>query len=147
MQRYFAHGLERYLEAQGAVFAQVQEELRRGRKSSHWIWFIFPQFKGLGRSATTEFFAIQSFDEARAYAEHAILGPRLKLVTELVNAIPERSIQEILGSPDDLKFRSCMTLFARAFRTNGGDAAPFQRALDRYFAGEPDPRTLALLPP
>ncbi len=139
--------LERYLEAQEPVFGQVLDELRRGRKTSHWMWFIFPQIKGLGRSATAEHFAIGSLEEARAYAQHPVLGPRLTLVTELVNAIAERSIGEILGPPDDLKFRSCMTLFARAYRDNGGDPAPFVRALDKYFGGKPDPLTLARLPP
>ncbi len=142
-----ANGLERYLEAQEPVFGQVVEELRRGRKTSHWIWFIFPQIKGLGRSPTAQYFALESLDEARAYAAHGILGARLRLVTELVNHIGERSIQEILGSPDDLKFRSCMTLFARASRDNGADPEPFVRALEKYFSGTPDPLTLAQLPP
>jgi uncharacterized protein (DUF1810 family) len=101
-------GLGRYLEAQEPVFGRVLDELRRGCKTSHWMWFIFPQIKGLGRSATAEYFALRSLDEARAYADHPVLGSRLRLVTELVTAIPERPIQEILGSPDDLKFRSCM---------------------------------------
>jgi len=140
-------GLERYLEAQEPVFGRVIEELRRGRKTSHWMWFIFPQIKGLGRSATAEFYGLECLDEARAYAAHAVLGPRLRLATELVNATGERSISEILGSPDDLKFCSCMTLFARAYRDNGGDPDPFIRALDKYFAGRPDPLTLARLPP
>ena len=139
--------MERYLEAQEPVFGQVVEELRRGRKTSHWIWFIFPQIKGLGRSPTAQYFALESLDEARAYAAHGILGARLRLVTELVNHIGERSIQEILGSPDDLKFRSCMTLFARASRDNGADPEPFVRALEKYFSGTPDPLTLAQLPP
>jgi uncharacterized protein (DUF1810 family) len=141
-----ADGLERYLDAQEPVFGQVIDELRRGRKTSHWMWFIFPQIKGLGRSSTAEYFGLQSLEEAQAYAADPVLGPRLRLVTELVTAIAERSIQEILGSPDDLKFRSCMTLFARACRDDGGDPEPFLRALDKYFAGEPDPLTLARLP-
>jgi uncharacterized protein (DUF1810 family) len=147
MNKGAAEGLERYLEAQEPVFDRVVEELRRGRKSSHWMWFIFPQIKGLGRSATAEHFGLESLDEARAYARHPILGARLRLVTGLVNAIAERSILEILGSPDDLKFRSCMTLFARAYRDNGGDPEPFLRALAKYFAGAPDPLTLARLRP
>jgi uncharacterized protein (DUF1810 family) len=138
--------LNRYLQAQEAVFDRAVDELRRGRKTSHWIWFIFPQIKGLGRSATTERFAIRSLDEARAYAAHPLLGPRLKLVTGLVNASPGSSIRDILGFPDDLKFRSCMTLFARAYRANGEDPEPFETALGKYFAGEPDPLTLAQLP-
>jgi uncharacterized protein (DUF1810 family) len=142
-----ADGLGRYLEAQDPMIDRVLDELGRGCKTSHWIWFIFPQIKGLGRSATAEHFGLRSLDEARAYAAHPVLGPRLRLVTELVNAVTERSIQEILGSPDDLKFRSCMTLFARAYRDNGADPEPFVRALDKYFAGRPDPLTLARLPP
>jgi uncharacterized protein (DUF1810 family) len=139
--------MERYLQAQAPVFDRVVDELRRGRKTSHWMWFIFPQIKGLGRSATAEYFGLASLDEARAYAAHPVLGARLRLVTELVSGIAGSSIQEILGSPDDLKFRSCMTLFARAYRDNGGDPEPFLRALDKYFAGSPDPLTLARLPP
>ena len=142
-----ANGLVRYLEAQEPVFGRVVEELRRGRKASHWMWFIFPQIKGLGRSSTAEYFALESLAEARAYAAHPILGARLRLVTELVNDIRERCIQEILGFPDDLKFRSCMTLFARAYGDNGADPEPFVRALDKYFSGTPDPLTLARLPP
>jgi uncharacterized protein (DUF1810 family) len=142
-----ADGLDRYLEAQEPVLERVLEELRRGRKASHWMWFIFPQIKGLGHSAMAVHFALRSLEEARAYALHPLLGPRLRLATELVNAVAERSIEEILGSPDDLKFRSCMTLFARAYRDNGGDPAPFDRALDKYFAGAPDPLTLARLGP
>ena len=147
MNKSAVDGLERYVDAQAPVFEKVVDELRRGRKTSHWIWFIFPQIKGLGRSATAGYFALESLDEARAYAGHPVLGARLRLVTELVNAIAERSILEILGSPDDVKFRSCMTLFARACRDNGGDPEPFLRALDKYFAGAPDPLTLARLPP
>jgi uncharacterized protein (DUF1810 family) len=139
--------MERYLQAQAPVFDRVVDELRRGRKTSHWMWFIFPQIKGLGRSAPAEYFGLASLDEARAYAAHPVLGARLRLVTELVSGIAGSSIQEILGSPDDLKFRSCMTLFARAYRDNGGDPEPFLRALDKYFAGSPDPLTLARLPP
>jgi uncharacterized protein (DUF1810 family) len=146
MDKGSADGLERYLEAQEPVFGRVLDELRRGRKASHWMWFIFPQIKGLGRSATAEYFGLRSLDEARAYAAHPVLGPRLRLVTELVNGVAECSIQQILGSPDDLKFRSCMTLFARAYRDNGGDPEPFVRALEKYFAGAPDPLTLARLP-
>jgi uncharacterized protein (DUF1810 family) len=139
--------LERYLEAQDAIFDRVVEELRAGRKTSHWIWFIFPQIKGLGRSATADYFAIQSLDEACAYVHHPVLGARLRLATELVNQVEGRSIREILGSPDDLKFRSSMTLFARACGGEGGDPAPFVRALDKYFAGQPDPLSLERLPP
>jgi uncharacterized protein (DUF1810 family) len=143
--------LRRFVDAQESVYAQVCGELRAGHKRTHWMWFIFPQIKGLGRSATADHFAIRSLDEARAYADHAVLGPRLRLATKLVNEVEGRSIQEILGSPDDLKFRSCMTLFARACRgegrDDGRDASPFVRALDKYFAGKPDPLSLERLPP
>jgi uncharacterized protein (DUF1810 family) len=141
------HGLDRYLEAQDPVFERVLDELRAGRKRTHWMWFIFPQIKGLGRSPTADHFAIRSLDEARAYADHPVLGPRLRLATELVNKVEGRSIHEILGSPDDLKFRSCMTLFARACRGEGRDEGPFARALDKYFAGKADPLSLERLPP
>jgi uncharacterized protein (DUF1810 family) len=141
------HPLKRYLEAQDPVFDQVLRELRAAHKRTHWMWFIFPQIKGLGRSATAAHFAIQSLDEAAAYADHPVLGARLRLATELVNEVEGRSIREILGSPDDLKFRSCMTLFARACRGEGRDAGPFLRALDKYFAGRPDPLSLERLPP
>jgi uncharacterized protein (DUF1810 family) len=147
MEDRACNGLRRYLEAQEPVFDRVLEELGRGCKTSHWMWFIFPQIKGLAGSATAEYFSLQSLDEARAYAAHAVLGPRLRRATLLVNAVADRSIQEILGSPDDLKFRSCMTLFARACRDNGTDPVPFVRALDKYFAGQTDPLTLARLPP
>lgn len=142
-----ADRLERYLTAQHPVFARVLEELRAGRKTTHWMWFIFPQIKGLGRSAAADFFAIRSLEEAQAYAAHPVLGHRLRLATELVNAAEGRSLHEILGSPDDMKFRSSMTLFARACRDGGCDGAPFVRALDKYFAGKPDPLTLERLPP
>lgn len=147
MDKGSADRLDRFLEAQEPVFDRVVDELRRGRKTSHWMWFIFPQIKGLGRSAAAEYFGLGSLDEARAYAAHPVLGPRLRLVTELVNGIAEPSIREILGAPDDLKFRSCMTLFARACRDDGDDPEPFVRALDKYFAGAPDALTLARLPP
>ncbi len=130
--------LNRFLEAQDPVFDEVCRELRSGRKRSHWIWFIFPQIKGLARSATAAQFAIGSIAEAKAYGAHPVLGPRLSQTTELVNALKGRSITDILGSPDDLKFRSCMTLFARAWPAN----AAFGRALDIFYGGQPDPLTL-----
>jgi uncharacterized protein (DUF1810 family) len=132
---------QRFVEAQDPVFDAVCAELRAGRKSSHWMWFIFPQLKGLGRSAESERFAIASLAEAESYLQHPILGPRLRTATALVNAIQGRSIHDILGAPDDLKFRSSMTLFSRATRDNG----VFQEALRKYYAGEPDPITVQLL--
>jgi uncharacterized protein (DUF1810 family) len=130
--------LERFVIAQGPVYEQVRAELRNGRKASHWIWFIFPQIEGLGHSAMAHRFAISSREEAAAYAMHPVLGPRLRECTRLVNAIEDRSIDSILGRPDDLKFRSCMTLFARACTDN----QLFLDAIQRYFGGELDASTL-----
>jgi uncharacterized protein (DUF1810 family) len=135
------HGLQRFVDAQGRVFEQVCAELRSGRKTSHWIWFIFPQIKGLGRSAMAEEFAIRSLQEAEAYLAHPVLGPRLRKCTELVTTLDGCSIRQILGSPDDLKFRSSMTLFARASH----DEPVFVEAIRKYFAGEPDALTLGRL--
>ncbi|WP_102958564.1 DUF1810 domain-containing protein [Mangrovicella endophytica] len=131
--------LRRFVEAQEPVFASVLAELRRGRKASHWMWFVFPQFVGLGRSPTSRHFAIESLAEARAYLAHPVLGPRLREATELVNAVGGRSALDIFGSPDDLKFRSSMTLFSEAA---GADGTVFRTALDRYYDGDPDPATL-----
>jgi uncharacterized protein (DUF1810 family) len=133
--------LERFVAAQDSVFDTVCAELRAGRKISHWMWFIFPQLQGLARSPTATHFGIGSLAEAEAYLRHPVLGPRLRTAASLMNAIPERSIREILGSPDDLKFRSCMTLFSRATRDNG----LFIEALNKYYAGEPDPITIQIL--
>ena len=128
----------RFLEAQEPVYAQVCAELRAGRKTSHWMWFIFPQIAGLGASAMARTFAIASLEEARAYLRHPVLGPRLEECCRLVNRIEGRTIGEIFGYPDDLKFRSSMTLFAHA----ADDNTVFQEALDKYFGGEFDPLTL-----
>jgi uncharacterized protein (DUF1810 family) len=133
--------LQRFVEAQDPVFDSVCAELRAGRKSSHWMWFIFPQLKGLGRSASAERFAIPSLAEAEAYLRHPVLGARLRTATGLLNAVQGQSIHQILGSPDDLKFRSSMTLFSRATRDN----SIFVEALQKYYAGEPDPITVQLL--
>jgi uncharacterized protein (DUF1810 family) len=133
--------LERFVEAQSAVYDDVRRELAAGRKTSHWIWFVFPQLAGLGASPTARRFAIVSLGEAQDYLHHPTLGRRLEECTRLVNAVQGRTAHEIFGYPDDLKFRSSMTLFAEA----SGYAEPFQAALRKYFAGEPDPRTLELL--
>lgn len=135
------YDLQRFVEAQDPVFDRVCEELAQGRKASHWIWFVFPQISGLGRSPMAERYAISSLAEARAYLAHPVLGPRLRRCAALVNAAGGRSILDILGSPDDLKFRSCMTLFAHA----APDDAVFRAALDKYFAGGEDAATLARL--
>ena len=133
--------LERFVEAQEPVIQQVLGELRAGRKTSHWMWFVFPQIRGLGHSPTAQHFAIATRAEAEAYLRHPILGPRLRECTRLVNAVEGRSIEEIFGHPDDLKFRSSMTLFANVT----GDTQAFVDALNKYFAGEPDPLTLERL--
>ena len=135
--------LERFVRAQVGAFEQALRELRAGRKQSHWIWFIFPQRKGLGRSATSEFFGIGSMEEAQAYLAHAVLGPRLKECVRAVNAAEGRTAEEIFGWPDDVKFRSSMTLFARAAEAAGDAeaAAEFRAALTKYFGGEEDPQT------
>lgn len=135
------HNLQRFVEAQNPVYEQVRSELSNGQKRGHWMWFVFPQIEGLGHSPLAKKFAIHSRDEARAYLEHPILGARLKECTELVLLVQERSIGEILGYPDDVKFRSSMTLFASV--TSGNQV--FKEALARYFDGEPDPLTLERL--
>jgi uncharacterized protein (DUF1810 family) len=133
--------LQRFVEAQARVYHTVVDELRSGRKRSHWIWFIFPQIHGLGHSPTAERYAISSLAEARAYLRHEVLGPRLHDCVRLVNHIEGRSIREIFGSPDDLKVRSSMTLFARATDDN----QDFVALLDRYYGGEQDPLTIKKL--
>lgn len=133
--------LQRFVDAQARVYAQVIDELRAGHKRSHWIWFVFPQIAGLGSSSTAAHYAISSLDEARAYLRHEVLGPRLRECTRLVNAIQDRSIRQIFGAPDDMKVRSSMTLFARATDDNGD----FVELLARYYDGEEDPLTLARL--
>jgi uncharacterized protein (DUF1810 family) len=130
--------LERFVAAQNGVYATVLAELHAGRKQTHWIWFIFPQMKGLGRSATAERYAISSRAEAAAYLAHPVLGTRLLECTSLVNEINGRAIEEILGYPDDLKFRSSMTLFANF--ADGNEV--FLAALEKYFHGEFDRSTL-----
>lgn len=133
--------LQRFVDAQEPVYPAVRAELRQGRKTSHWMWFIFPQLQGLGRSSTAQFYAIADLAEAGAYLAHPVLGPHLLECTALVNAIPGAAIHAIFGSPDDLKFHSSMTLFSKA----ADDKTIFQAALDKYFAGAPDRATLALL--
>jgi uncharacterized protein (DUF1810 family) len=134
--------LERFVTAQAPVFETVLAELRAGRKRSHWMWFVFPQLRGLGQSATARFYSIASIEEARAYLAHPVLGPRLDLCTTIVLGSEGPSLHAIFGSPDDMKFRSCMTLFSLA---TDDPANPFRQALDRWCSGRPDERTLALL--
>jgi uncharacterized protein (DUF1810 family) len=137
------YDLTRYVAAQQQVFERVCTELAAGRKQTHWMWFIFPQLRGLGSSPMAERYGIGSLAEAGAYLAHPLLGARLRRCTQLVNMVEGRSVEAIFGYPDDLKFRSCMTLFALA------SAAPedrvFDEALARYFAGEGDPLTRKLL--
>ncbi|MFP5078576.1 DUF1810 domain-containing protein [Rhizobium sp. YIM 134829] len=134
--------LARFIEAQRGVYETALAELRAGAKRSHWIWFIFPQIKGLGSSSTAQHFALSGLAEARAYVAHPTLSGRLLACTEAVTALPGTpTAHAIFSSPDDLKFRSSMTLFREAAE----DPAPFQAALDRFFGGDPDPRTLDAL--
>jgi uncharacterized protein (DUF1810 family) len=134
--------LNRFLQAQEPVLTQVRQELEEGRKRSHWMWFVFPQLTGLGHSAMAQRYALASLDEARAYADHPILGKRLVDCTRLVNRVEGRSILEILGSPDDLKFHSSMTLFWLAVP----DEIVFRDALAKYFGGALDRKTKERLP-
>lgn len=131
--------LDRFVHAQVAVIEQVRRELAAGSKRSHWMWFVFPQLQGLGRSATARRYGLEGRGEAEAYLGHPVLGPRLVECTRLVNQVQGKTALQIFGSPDDLKFRSCMTLFA----TLQND--PFEDALRRYYAGERDALTLELL--
>jgi uncharacterized protein (DUF1810 family) len=135
------YGLQRFVDAQAAVFEQVCSELRAGRKRSHWMWFIFPQIKGLGSSPMAMRFAISSLAEARAYLDHAVLGPRLRECCEIVVRVAGRSVDEIFGYPDDLKFHSSITLFTKAAVEN----RVFLDALEKYFGGELDRATVERL--
>ncbi|MGA7676278.1 MAG: DUF1810 domain-containing protein [Rhizomicrobium sp.] len=132
------YDLQRFLSAQAPVFEQVRAELHAGCKRGHWMWFVFPQIAGLGHSATAQHFAIASLDEARAYLAHDILGPRLRECAALVAQVEGHSIEQIFGSPDDLKFHSSMTLFARA----APQEQVFKDALQKYFGGEEDRATV-----
>jgi len=134
--------LERFVTAQAPVFETVLAELRAGCKRSHWMWFVFPQLRGLGHSSTARFYGISSIEEARAYLAHPLLGPRLDLCTRIVVTSESSSLHAIFGSPDDMKFRSCVTLFSLA--TDNSDN-PFRHALHRWCEGQPDEQTLVLL--
>jgi uncharacterized protein (DUF1810 family) len=135
-----AFDLQRFVDAQAPVYPRVVAELRRGQKQSHWMWFIFPQLAGLGHSPMAQRFAIRSRDEAVAYLGHGVLGPRLRECTALVNAVEGRTIRKILGSPDDLKFCSSMTLFGAV----SSDPA-FAAAIEKFYGGMPDRKTMDLL--
>lgn len=139
-QTYFS--LERFEAAQSSVYAGALAELKAGRKSGHWMWFIFPQLRGLGHSAMADLFGLASLDEAKSYLDHPVLGARLRESTQAVLDATAASLNVIFGSPDDLKFRSCMTLFAQA----GGKAETvFRASLDRWCQGRSDQKTLDLL--
>lgn len=133
--------LLRFVDAQNPVYEEVCAELRNGRKLGHWIWFIFPQLRGLGHSAMATAFGITSRQEATAYLDHPVLGLRLRECTRLVNLVEGRTINRVFGYPDDLKFRSSMTLFASV----ASDNVVFKYALEKYFADKPDPLTLERL--
>jgi uncharacterized protein (DUF1810 family) len=133
--------LQRFVAAQAPIYDQVVAELRRGQKASHWMWFIFPQLQGLGSSPMAQKYAITSKAEASAFLAHAIVGPRLRECTRLVTRVEGRSLREIFGVPDDMKFCSSMTLFAQA----APDSELFLAALDKYCDSQLDPRTLILL--
>jgi uncharacterized protein (DUF1810 family) len=136
-----SYNLERFVDAQAHVYDGVLDELRRGRKTGHWIWFIFPQVAGLGSSAMSERFAISSLAEARAYLDHPVLGARLRECSTAILATEGRTADEIFGSLDAMKVRSSMTLFHRA----APDDPLFGDVLARFYGGVPDPRTDALL--
>ena len=134
-------GLGRFVRAQDPVLDQVRRELADGRKRGHWMWFVFPQLRGLGRSPTALRYGIGSLAEAKAYLAHAVLGPRLVECTGLVNKVEGRSVHQIFGSPDDLKFHSSMTLFASA----DPEALAFREALGKHFSGALDAPTVEKL--
>lgn len=133
--------LERFVRAQEPVYDQALDELRRGHKQTHWMWFVFPQLEGLGASPTSRFYGISGADEARAYLKHPVLGPRLLECATALLQIDGRSARDILGPPDDLKLQSSATLFSHI---SPGDS-PFDRLLEKYFQGMRDGRTLQLL--
>ena len=133
--------LRRFLGAQDSVYQNVLRELQNGQKRSHWIWFIFPQIKGLGRSSTSKFYSIKSKEEALAYLNHSVLGKRLLECTTIILAIENKSAAQIFGSPDDLKLKSSLTLFASISPAN----SVFHEALNRFFAGNLDGKTISLL--
>ena len=133
--------LQRFVEAQDPIYEAVLDELRSGLKTGHWMWFVFPQIKGLGFSSMARRFEIASLEEAGAYLEHPILGSRLRECTHVLNELEGRTIRQIFGQPDDLKFRSSMTLFAKVAQAD----QIFQTALGKYCEGKQDPLTLGIL--
>jgi uncharacterized protein (DUF1810 family) len=138
---YSAFDLERFITAQEKQYPAALAEIKNGRKESHWMWFVFPQIDGLGFSSLSKKYAIKSRREAVAYLHHSVLGPRLIEITEALLGVEGRSAPEIMDSPDYLKLKSCMTLFALVSHED----SLFQQVLDKYFGGEPDERTVDLL--
>ncbi len=137
-------GLSRFVDAQASIYSQVIQELTSGHKRSHWMWFIFPQLAGLGQSPMAKRYAIRDLEEAKQYLANPVLGDRLRQVIRLILSHKGKSALEILGSPDDLKFCSCLTLFRQA-AAEEADRALLTDALDQFYGGKPDRRTLALL--
>ncbi|MCX6218442.1 DUF1810 domain-containing protein [Spirosoma sp.] len=133
--------LTRFLDAQENDYARALTEIKNGRKQSHWMWYIFPQIAGLGFSETAKFYSIQDVDEANAYLTHPVLGSRLREISKALLTVDGKTAHQILGSPDDVKLSSCMTLFGALTPTD----PVFQAVLDKYYAGIPDSRTLAIL--
>ena len=132
------------MNAQSDVYNQVTDELTKGRKQTHWMWFVFPQLVGLGQSSMARRYAIRDLDQAKRYLAHPLLGSRLRDDVRLMVSHKGKSALDILGSPDDLKFRSCLTLFAEA-ASDDSDRALFKQALDQFYGGQGDPRTMELL--
>ena len=135
------HDLKRFVEAQAAVYEQALGEIRSGRKRSHWMWYIFPQFDGLGFSSTSKRYSIKSIAEAKAYLAHSVLGTRLLECAEAALQIEDRSAHDIFGTPDDAKLRSCATLFAHVSPAG----SVFERLLAKFFHAQPDDKTLRLI--
>ena len=133
--------LARFVAAQNASYAAALEEIRAGRKQTHWMWFVFPQLQGLGSSSTARFYAIKNAAEAEAYLAHPVLGPRLLEISDVLLGVEGKSASEIFGSPDDLKLRSCATLFANVSECG----SVFEQVLEKFFDGQPDPETMRLL--
>ncbi len=141
MVELYSFDIERFIAAQGQTFNSALNEIRAGRKQSHWMWYVFPQLAGLGSSPTARRYAVSGRAEAEAYLAHPVLGPRLVEIAEAALAVEGRTANAGFGSPDDMKLRSCATLFARA----APPGSVFERLLAKYFDGRPDERTLALL--
>jgi uncharacterized protein (DUF1810 family) len=138
---YSTFDLERFITAQENQYSAALGEIRNGRKESHWMWYVFPQIDGLGVSSLSKKYAIKSRGEAVAYLQHSVLGPRLREITEALLGLEGRSAPEIMGSPDYLKLKSCMTLFALV----SNEDSLFQQVLDKYFGGEMDERTVDMM--